>query len=271
MHPRVCVSAISTFGLSLDEDLAFWARHDIDTVGVSVAKLERFGWVEGTRLVADAVARGLRVANLIGLGPFHLAEPAQWARQQQRLLHTLDTAVAVGAECVVFTTGPFVPLSWEEAADALETALQPVLAVAHERKVPFAIEHTNSLRVDVGFVHTLRDAVDLARRLGTGVCMELNACWAERGLAETIRAGAERIRLVQVSDFEVGTIASSQRLVPGDGDVPIARILRQVLDAGYAGVFDVEVIGAAITSEGYETAVPRAVDALGALLTELGA
>jgi hypothetical protein len=37
MHPRACVSAISTFGLALDEDLAFWARHDIDTVGVSVA------------------------------------------------------------------------------------------------------------------------------------------------------------------------------------------------------------------------------------------
>jgi len=130
MHPRACVSAISTFGLALDEDLAFWAAHDIDTVGVSVAKLERFGWVEGTRLVADAVAHGLRVANLIGLGPFHLADPPQWAKQQERLLHTLDTAVAVGAECIVFTTGPFAPLSWEEAADALELALKPVLKVA---------------------------------------------------------------------------------------------------------------------------------------------
>src|SRR6476661_1373596 len=259
MHPRACVSAISTFGLPLDEDLAFWARHDIDTVGVSVAKLERFGWVEGTRLVADAVARGLRVANLIGLGPFHLADPTQWTKQQERLLHTLDTAAAVGAECVVFTTGPFAPLSWEEAADALQQALKPVLKVARERKVPFAIEHTNSLRVDVGFVHTLRDAIDLARRLDTGVCMELNACWAERGLADTIRAGIDRIRLVQVSDFKVGTIASSQRLVPGDGDVPIARILRDVLAAGYAGMFDLELIGAAITEEGYDAAVPQAV------------
>jgi sugar phosphate isomerase/epimerase len=271
MHPRVCVSAISTFELALDEDLGFWARHDIDAVGVSVAKLERFGWVKGTRLVADAVARGLRVANLIGLGPFHLADPAQWTQQQERLLHTLDTAAAVGAECVVFTTGPFAPLSWEEAADALEAALQPVLDAARERDVPFAIEHTNSLRVDVGFVHTLRDAIDLARRLDIGVCMELNACWAERALAATIRAGADRIRLVQVSDFKVGTIASSQRLVPGDGDVPIARILRDVLDAGYTGVFDLELIGAAITQEGYDAAVPRAVAALGALLTELGA
>jgi sugar phosphate isomerase/epimerase len=271
MHPRACVSAISTFQLALDEDLAFWDRHGIGTVGVSVAKLERFGWAEGTRLVADAVGRGLRVANLIGLGPFHLADPASWPKQQERLARSIETAAAVGAECMVFTTGPFAPLTWEEAADALAAALTPILAEAASRNVPFAIEHTNSLRVDVGFVHTLRDAIDLARRFDAGVCMELNACWAERDLATTIRTGVDRIRLVQVSDFKVGTVASSQRLVPGDGDIPIARILGTVLDAGYSGVFDLELIGDAIRAEGYDTAVPRAVDALGSILDQLSA
>jgi sugar phosphate isomerase/epimerase len=271
MHPRVCVSAISTFQLTLDEDLAFWERLGIGTVGVSVAKLERFGWAEGTELVAGAVGRGLRVANLIGLGPFHLADPSGWPRQQDRLVRSIETAAAVGAECMVFTTGPFAPLTWEEAADALGAALAPVLAEAASRNVPFAIEHTNSLRADVGFVHTLRDAIDLARRFAVSVCMELNACWAERDLAATIRAGIDRIRLVQVSDFKVGTVAASQRLVPGDGDIPIARILGTVLDAGYGGVFDLELIGDAIAAEGYDAAVPRAIDALGTILEDLSA
>jgi len=271
MHPRACVSAVSTFDLALDEDLAFWDRHGIGTVGVSVAKLERFGWPAGTKLVAEAAGRGLRVANLIGLGPFHLANPASWPKQQERLVRSIETATTVGAECMVFTTGPFAPLTWEEAADALDAALSPILVEAASHRVPFAIEHTNSLRVDVGFVHTLKDAIELARRLDVGVCMELNACWAERGLDATIRDGIDRIRLVQVSDFKVGTVASSQRLVPGDGDIPIARILGTVLDAGYSGVFDLELIGDAIRTEGYEAAVPRAVDELGAILTDLGA
>src|SRR5262249_34956922 len=141
---------------------------------------------------------------------------------------------------------------------------------AASRRVPFAIEHTNSLRVDVGFVHTLADAIDLARRFDVGVCMELNACWAERGLDKTIRDGIDRIRLVQVSDFRVGTAASSQRLVPGDGDIPITRLLGTVLDAGYTGVFDLELIGDAVRAEGYDAVVPRAVDALGSILTDLG-
>jgi len=270
MHPRACVSAISTFRLPLADDLAFWQTHDLTHVGVSVAKLEAYGWGPGTELVVDAVGRGLHVVDLIGLGPFHLADPARWNAQRERLVRSLDTAVAVGAGSIVFTTGPFAPLTWEEAADALEQALAPVLHEARARAVEFAIEHTNSLRVDVGFVHTLRDAVDLARRLDVGVCMELNACWAERGLAATIRSGVDRIRLVQVSDFKVGTVASSQRLVPGDGDIPIRRILGELVDAGYAGSFELELIGDAIAAEGYAAAVPRAVRALDDLLGSLG-
>jgi sugar phosphate isomerase/epimerase len=269
MHARACVSAISTFKLSLADDLTFWERHAITNVGVSVAKLEAFGWDAGTQLVVDAVGRGLDVVDLIGLGPFHLADSRRWDVQRDRLFRSIATAQAVGARTIVFTTGPFAPLTWEEAADALETALAPVLFEARAGGVDLAIEHTNSLRVDVGFVHTLRDAIDLARRLDTGVCMELNACWAERGLAPTIRDGIDRIRLVQVSDFAVGTVASSQRLVPGDGDIPIARILGELVAAGYPGYFELELIGDAVAHEGYDAAVPRAVAALDALLRDL--
>ena len=109
-----------------------------------------------------------------------------------------------------------------------------MLQEARAENVDFAIEHTNSLRVDVGFVHTLRDAVALARRLDTGVCMELNACWAERALATTI------------------------------------RILGEIVAAGYSGFFELELIGDTIAAEGYAAAIPRAVAALDALLHRLG-
>ena len=67
----------------------------------------------------------------------------------------------------------------------------------------------------MGFVHTLRDAIDLARRVDLGVCVEVNACWAERDLASTIADGIDRIRLVQVSDYAIGTTSTPDRLVPG--------------------------------------------------------
>ena len=182
----------------------------------------------------------------------------------------LDVARRVQAECLVFTTGPAGPLTWEAAAEALETALAPVLAEARRLAVPFAIEHTNSLRVDVGFVHTLKDAIDLARRLGTGVCMEINACWAERDLATTMRDAIDTLRLVQVSDFKVGTLSTPNRLVPGDGDIPLQRILGELIASGYTGCFDLELIGPAINAEGYESAISRSITALGQMLDTTG-
>ena len=95
--------------------------------------------------------------------------------------------------------------------------------------------------------------------------MEINACWAERDLAATVAAGVDTLRLVQVSDFAVGTLSTPNRLVPGDGDIPLDRILGDGPRRGYAGCFDLELIGPAIDAEGYETAVPRAVAATTAL------
>jgi sugar phosphate isomerase/epimerase len=268
MHPRVSLSAISTFQWSLDEDLAFYERAGITAIGASLAKLEAAGIDAGARRLRDA---GLRVTNLIGIGPFHLDDPAQWSGQRDRLRGALDAAAALDAECMILTTGPAGRLAWEEAADALEAALTPVLDDARERAIPFGLEHTNSLRADVGFIHTLRDCVDVARRLGIGVCVELNACWAERGLADTFRDGVDTFRIVQASDYAIGTLSTPNRLVPGDGDIPLPRLLDQALAAGYDGCFDLELIGPRIDEEGYEGACRRAVDALGGILTALGA
>ena len=268
MHPRVSLSAISTFGWTLDQDLAFYEEAGITAIGASLAKLEAAGLDAGAARLRDA---GLRVTNLIGIGPFLLDAPDRWPAQRARVGRALDAASAVGAECLILTTGPAGQLAWEDAADALAAALGPVLDDAERRGVPVGLEHTNSLRVDVGFVHSLRDVVDLARRLGIGVCVELNACWAERGLAATIADGVDTFRLVQVSDYAVGTLSTPNRLVPGDGDIPLARILGQVLRAGYRGVFDLELIGPRIDEEGYGPAARRAIDRLDALLGSLGA
>jgi sugar phosphate isomerase/epimerase len=268
VHPRVCVSGISTWGWTLDEELALCASLRVPAIGLSLRKLDATGWEAG---VAAVRASGLRVANLIGLGPFDLEHPDHWAEQEQRVRAALSTASDLGARCVVLTTGPAGALAWEDAADALEAALTPLVPAFAERGVRLALEHTHSLRVDVGFVHTLRDAVDLASRLGTGVCMEVNACWAERGLASTVRdaVSAGLVELVQVSDFAIGTRATPERLVPGDGDIPLRRILGDVLDAGYPGWFDLELIGPAIEAEGYPSAIARSVRWLSDTLEEL--
>ena len=71
MHPRVSLSELCSWNWTLDEDLAFYEQAGITTIGASLAKLETAGWKQGAYRIRDA---GLRVANLIGVGPFQLAD-----------------------------------------------------------------------------------------------------------------------------------------------------------------------------------------------------
>ena len=256
MHPRLSVSALSSVQWSLDEDLAYWDEAGITNVGVWLEKLDAGDFDANVKKVAAA---GLRVTNLVAMG-FTLDRPDMGAADQDRLLRTLDAAAAIGAECVMITAGRGGTLTWEEAAAALAEAIVPVRERAVALGIPLGFEHMNPLRSDVGFVHTLHDAVDLAGRLDVQVLMEVNNCWAERGLSATIAASAaETIGLVQVDDYKIGTATASHRVVPGDGDIPLARIMGELEAAGYRGVYDLEILGPAIEDEGYVSAIARSL------------
>ncbi len=131
-----------------------------------------------------------------------------------------------------------------------------------------AVENTSQLRVDLSFVTTLRDTVDLAQLSATGVCVEINSCWAERDLARTFGRAGRALAHVQLSDVRVGSFSTPDRCVPGDGDIPLAAIVRNLDAGGYRGAFELELIGPQIEAEGYEPAIRRAIDRTDALLGE---
>jgi sugar phosphate isomerase/epimerase len=56
------------------------------------------------------------------------------------------------------------------------------------------------------------------------------------------------------------------RLVPGDGAIPLERLLEQLLEAGYRGPFDLELLGPEIEREGPGRALRRGADWLRAAL-----
>ncbi|MBM3673178.1 MAG: sugar phosphate isomerase/epimerase [Actinobacteria bacterium] len=269
MHPQLSVSAVSSWQWTLDEDLAFWERAGISHVGLSFRKLEEAGADASVARVRDA---GLRVSNIVELGWWKLGDRATWSRQQDRLLVAVDAARNFGA-CLVLTTGPAGSLDWDAAADALGEALEPVAAAAAAEGVVLTIEHTGALRLDLSFCTTARDGLDLARRLDTGLCLELNSCFAERDLHATIRAAAADHVLthVQVSDFVIGSLSTPDRAVPGDGDIPLDRIVGQIFSSGYTGAFELEMVGPRIEEEGYESAIQRGIAHLDSLFAQASA
>ena len=125
--------------------------------------------------------------------------------------------------------------------------------------------------MDVSFVFWQRDAMDLARQASTRVMLDFQSCWHERGLGDVVRANLDLIAVVQLSDYVIGTTQTGDRVVPGDGDIPLESLIAMVLEAGYEGAFDLEVMGPRVEAEGYASTIRRAVDRASELLDRLGA
>jgi sugar phosphate isomerase/epimerase len=257
VHPLISVSQMSSWGWSLDEDLAFYEQEGIGSVGIALRKLAATG--DPMAAVERVRSTGLRVTNLLARAPFTLDHPEHWPSQREAASVIMDVALALRPEVVVLTTGPAGGMPWERAADAFAAALQGMATEADREGLLLAIEPTHSLRRDTSFVHSLRDALELGFRTDMAVCCELNQCWTERNLSGNLTAGIDAVALVQVSDWSVGTHCTPDRRVPGDGDMPLAQLVPMVLDAGYTGMFDIEVLGPRIDEEGYASAIRRSI------------
>ena len=92
--------------------------------------------------------------------------------------------------------------------------------------------------MDLGLLHGFDEAIDFVDEIASpwlGVVLELNNAWIERRLYANVAARTDRIALVQVSDFKIGTLTASERVVIGDDDIPLGRIVAALEQAGYRG------------------------------------
>jgi sugar phosphate isomerase/epimerase len=187
------------------------------------------------------------------------------------LRKVVHTASALNAPLVVITTGAIGGMTWEQGVIALDQSLEPLREPCAEAGITIGIEQTLPVRVEVGFVHSFKDIVDVARRLDLGAVFEANYSFNERDIDETIADGIDVLATVQLDDLVPPSTIVPDRAVPGDGVIPLVRIVKECIDAGYDGPFELEVLGPRIEKEGYESVLRRSIAALNDVLTEAGA
>ncbi|MDB5970357.1 MAG: Xylose isomerase domain protein barrel [Hydrocarboniphaga sp.] len=202
----------------------------------------------------------------------HLSpEETSWQQPRAQLTQLIEIARQIDARSIYLLTGGHGSLTWEQAAAAFCGAVAPCAAQAKAAGVSLLIEPASVLHADLHIVHSLRDTLALAEMADLGVCIDFFACWTEAGLRETMMRAIPRCDIIQVSDYVYGDRALPSRAVPGDGVIPLWRLLEWVLAAGYAGAFDLELLGPRIDHEGRVPAVARAAGELGRMLRSLGA
>jgi len=186
MHARLSVHAVCFPGASLRELSGYW--HEVGAHRVSLVSNCLLD--EGLTATQQALRTGdYRVETITHtfLTNRHLERNEEsWRDARDTLNRLIQDAKSLGARSIYMLTGGHGSLAWEEAAEAFRAAIAPCVLEAKAAGIALMVENSAALYAHAHIAHTLRDAVTLAELAGTGVCIDLFACWTEAGLRESI-------------------------------------------------------------------------------------
>jgi sugar phosphate isomerase/epimerase len=268
MHPRLSIDNVCMMKQGprefVDSCRALGARN----VVLSSPHVLGVGGLEAAR--EALVDSGISVESLNGAFAVFPNLEQDRGKAAETLSQLIAAGSVLGAKSLYFLTGGRGSLDWDRAAERFAELVRPCAVAAQQHGIRVMIENAPAVYADLHIAHSLADTLELAERSDVGVCIELYFCWPEAGLKQLFRRAMPRCGLVQVSDYVLGDRALPNRAVPGDGVIPLERLLGDVLEAGYEGLFDLELVGPRIDAEGPVSAARRAGERLSEILLRLG-
>lgn len=268
-----CINQATTMTTDLETDLRAYAEAGFESVELWLAKLEAYLADGGSLDRAQDLLRrlGLRTVAACAQGGCLLSSGAERRRILDQLRHRLMLTRALGADTlVVFSESP------EEASlSAYETAaanLAQVADLAAQQEVSIALEFIKGSRL-VGSLPTAQELVRRADRANLGVLFDTFHFYAGISkMADLEDMDASLLALVHVND--VGNLpreswTDRDRVLPGQGVLPLVEMLGLIQSKGYEGYCSIEVFSRDLWEDDPFTVARLAHDSLTQLLAGL--
>jgi D-psicose/D-tagatose/L-ribulose 3-epimerase len=227
--------------------------------------------VERRTLVADVAAAEARVSTIacLGLGINDLRSHVRRFHVEQVKSH-VELACAVGASRCMVCMGEYQWVGIIPEADQWDAAVASLRAVAEHasgRGVSIVLELEALDLAMVNSCDTMARFLDAVGDEAVSANVDVSHMGV-RGLpAASLRQLAGRVGNVHFSDSDG---RAHGHYVPGDGVMPLAAYVEELIDGGFDGVFSVEVEPLGDRSVAYDWAV-RSYEATRRLLADAGA
>lgn len=241
------ISEFTTMPWSFDEDVARYAKLGVDAIEVVEAKLDDDRFAEQMQSIAAA---GLTVSGVqpkvrtffdskMMPDPRPLDERVACLRRSiERLAH-----FAPGVPFIT-NTGAHPKGDMAEAMKVVAEKLGELGRVAADHGVTMALEPLNPTSVNVeSAIWTVDQALDVIEASGSdhvGLCLDYWNIWQDAGIGAAIARAGDRILTVQASDWRTPR-SFADRLVPGDGAIPLASLIKATRATGYDRPWVVEI------------------------------
>ncbi len=251
--PALSVNELTTYRWTLDEDIYFAKRTGFNAIGLWRRKVSDFGEARAIELLADS---GLAVSCLGWAGGFTGGDGRSLEESIRDGLAAVGMAARVNADCLIVVAGGQNNHIRAHRDRLFRQALDDLLMAAEVANVPLALKpmHPNCGR-DWTFQSDLEEAIEFVSSYRSPYLRLIYDHYQFPEVANDPSLLGDlvpHLALVQLGDARLPHSIDQERCPLGRGVLPVWRTVNALLGAGYAGMFDVELMGAEIESSDYE-------------------
>jgi sugar phosphate isomerase/epimerase len=248
------MNEVTTYRWSLDEDIEHYQEAGYRAIGVWRHKLSDGDEDRTIERLADS---GLVVSNLSWAGGFTGSDGRSLAESVTDAEHALRAAAAIGANCLVVYSGGRNNHTFRHAGRLLRSALDVLLPLAEDVEVPLAIEPMHAACcAEWTFLTDLNSGLEIIDEYQSPfvkLALDTYHLPNNAGQRQLLSQAAPHLAIVHLSDRRMPPSMEQERCPLGRGILPLSKIVATLVNAGYAGIFDVKLMGPEIEESDYWT------------------
>lgn len=235
----ISICQITTKNWSFHDDVVAYAEAGIKGIGIFRPKIENINLLE----VRDHLLQnGLLAKSMISMdsltGNAHVLD---YGKIDAHCKYIKECSV-LGIKNLVVVPGNLNGRSASLVEDLTIAALTELAPIAKSHGVVLSLEPIRSPYFD--FMNTLAHAAKIAGNFSydsVGVVFDTWHLWDEQNLNNVIEDMIDYISIIHISDWRNGTKIHNDRMIPGEGILPLNEIIRFVDSIGFNGVYEIEI------------------------------
>lgn len=239
---RLALNQLTTLRNCLATDLECYQRYGVPAVGLSWQKLVRYGVRRSVRKIQQSQ---LPVSSLGWIGGFTGENGYSLPEAMTEARKVIRVAAQVRAGSVTVVTGPQSGHIRSHAMRILAGSLAELSDFAATYGVELALQPMHPLFCrNWTFIHSLDDAIELMDRVNhpqLKLAFGTYHLWEEAGLLRRIEEIASRVAIVSLADWGDVPRHENDRLLPGDGRLPLPEMISAFERGGFLGWYELEV------------------------------
>lgn len=261
---RISVNELTTYRWSFEEDVQHYAESGVEAIAVWRQKLSDFGEAKGIELIRDS---NLTVACLLWAGGFTGSDGRSYKESVQDAVEAIHLAADMQAGCLSVYSGARAGHTHNHARQLLSSALKELLPIAEQLGVTLALEPVHAgCAQEWTFLTDVDETCRLIQQVDhpcLKIAFDTYYFGRDPQLVQQFVENLSRLAIVHLGDGRQIPDGEQDRCLLGDGDVPLNSIIGCLDDAGYAGFFDIKLIGEEIETTDYQQLIQQCLQRVG--------